>query len=71
MTRKRVNPQQEADKWNASVNVGDEIEYRSYPDSAPERFQTRTDAEVLSGHTAVVWLKGKSGCVCVDACRKI
>ena len=52
------------------VGVGDTVEYRDYPEAEPQTFTTRTPAEVLSGHTAVVWLNGKAGCVCVDACRK-
>lgn len=56
-------------KWNSSVKVGDKVEYRSYPEAEPEIFTTRTEAEILSGHTVVVWLNGKSGCVCVDACK--
>ena len=35
----------------------------------PQLFTTRTGASVLSGHTCVVWLNGKSGCVTVDACK--
>jgi hypothetical protein len=33
-----------------------------------EKFETkvRYPAEILSGHTAVVWLKGISGCYCLD-----
>lgn len=64
-------PEMAVVEWNAKIAVGDEVEYRSYPDSEPEVFKTRTPAEVLSGHTAVVWLEGKAGCVCVDACRKV
>ena len=33
-----------------------------------EKFETkvRYPAEILSGHTAVVWLEGISGCYCLD-----
>ena len=53
------------------VKVGDLVEYRGYPEADPQQFTTRTVASVLSGHTAVVWLKGKSGCVTVEACRPV
>ena len=70
-TRTAKNPEQEVADWNARVKVGDLVEYRSYPEAAPQTFKTRTEAQVLSGHTAVVWLAGKSGCVCCDACRPV
>ncbi len=59
------------EKWNASVKIGDEIEYCELKGENPKRFKTRTEASILSGHTAVVWLEGKSGCVSVDHCRKL
>ncbi len=65
------NPEKEVTDWNDRVNVGDLVEYRFYPEAEPQTFKTRTRAEVLSGHTAVVWLEGKSGCVCCDACRPV
>lgn len=65
---RKPNPQAEVDAWNAKVAVGDYVDYRGYPGAEPKAFRTRTEAEVLSGHTAVVWLEGKSGCVCCEAC---
>lgn len=65
------NPQKEVDAWNVAVKVGDLVDYRSHPGAQPQRFATRTEAQVLSGHTAVVWLSGKSGCVCCDACTPV
>lgn len=65
----RPNPQMEADAFNFRVNVGDLIEYSEVIGMGePKRYATRTPAEVLSGHTAVVWLEGKSGCVAVLHC---
>jgi hypothetical protein len=66
-----MKPQAQCDAWNAAVKVGDEVEYRSYPEAEPRLFRTRTAAEVLSGHTTVVWLAGKAGCVWIDACKPI
>lgn len=67
---KRPNPQIEVAAWNASVQVGDQVDYYEVVGmSEPKRFTTRTPAEVLSGHTAVVWLEGKSGCVAISHCR--
>lgn len=58
-------------QWNKAVAVGDEIEYFSHPDAQAQKFKTRTPAEILSGHTAVVWLHGKSGCVATSFCRPV
>ena len=65
--RKR-NPQAEADKFNARVPVGSLVSYSSMLGDEPKQYRTRTPAEVLSGHTAVVWLEGKAGCVCCSHC---
>lgn len=67
--KRRQNPQREVDIWNGRVQVGTAVEYREYPEAAPEIYTTRTAAEVLSGHTSVVWLNGKAGCVSTSACR--
>lgn len=66
-----VNQQKQADAWNAKVQVGDTVEYVDYPGAPAQRFTTATSAEVLNGHTAVVWLRGKSGCVCVSHCTPV
>lgn len=75
MTRREqmitARAQARVEKFNGFFAVGDEVEYRSHPDAAPVIYVTRTPAEVLSGHTSVVWLHGKSGCVATDACRKV
>lgn len=65
------DPAREVEEWNAKVKVGDTVDYRGYPEADPQRFTTRTPAQVLSGHTAVVWLNGKAGCVCCDACKLV
>jgi hypothetical protein len=31
-------------------------------------YETRSEASVLGGHSAVIWLDGKSGCVALEAC---
>lgn len=66
---KRPNPQKEVDAFNARVKVGDAVEYSEVVGlGTPAVYRTRTEAEILSGHTAVVWLEGKSGCVSVSHC---
>lgn len=70
MSRK-PNPQKEVDAWNARVSIGDTVEYVDHPGAPTEKFTTASAAEALSGHTAVVWLNGKSGCVCVSHCKPV
>ncbi len=61
------NPEVAVATWNNAVNVGDLVDYRSDPYAQPQRFKTRCRAEVLSGHTPVTWLEGKSGCVTLES----
>lgn len=64
---KVLNPLVQVAEFNNLVQVGQEVDYRSDPYAEPVRFKTRCPAEVLSGHTAVVWLEGKSGCVSLES----
>lgn len=64
--------QKAVDDWNQSIKVGDEIEYYPLTDEPTcTRHKTRSEAIVLSGHTAVVWLEGRSGCVALDHCKRV
>jgi hypothetical protein len=61
---KRPNPYKEVYDFNAAVKVGDTVEFSEVIGMGePVRYQTESEAEVLGEHTAVVWLKGKRGCV--------
>jgi hypothetical protein len=65
--------EQEVAAFNRRLSVGDEVDYYETQDDInvtgkSKRYRTRTPAQVLSGHTAVVWLEGKSGCVCCSHC---
>lgn len=54
-----------ADTWNHQVKIGALVNYRDdHGESHSTR--TRTEASVLGGHTAVVWIEGRSGCVKLD-----
>jgi hypothetical protein len=54
--------------FNSRYPVGTEVEYHPIIDEPEHRIRkTRSKASVLSGHTAVVWLEGESGCVCLEA----
>lgn len=55
--------------WNAAHPVGTLVEYHPVIGAPAHRLRaTTTAAQVLSGHTAVVWLEDESGCVALDAC---
>lgn len=68
---KVLNPLAQVAAFNNQWHVGQDVDYRSDPFAEPQRFKTRCHAEVLSGHTAVVWLEGKSGCVSLDSLTPI
>lgn len=51
--------------WNAAHPIGTPVSYR-FDDNSIKQTETRTEAQVLSGHTPVIWLNGISGCVLLD-----
>ena len=60
--------QRKCDQFNQAYPVGTEVEYHPVIGEPAHRVRTtRTPAQVLSGHTAVVWLNDESGCVALDA----
>jgi hypothetical protein len=64
--------QKQCDDWNARYPIGTQVQYHFVIDGPEYRLRTtRTEARILSGHTAVVWLDGESGCVCLEACKAI
>ena len=71
-SRKPPSPaklQKQCDDWNAKWPIGTYTEY--HPVIGAPGFRVRktlTRAQVLSGHTAVVWLEDERGCVALDAC---
>lgn len=71
-TKTQIKTQQrlqaEVDAFNAMLPIGGSVDYFDYEGAPLTRYQTRTEAQILSGHTAVVWLKGKAGCVSVGHC---
>lgn len=63
--------QRQCDEFNARVKLGDEVQYEELIGEGGATYRTRTPAQILSGHTAVVWLEGKSGCVAIDHCKSV
>ena len=74
MTKPNIKKlEQEVAAFNRRFSVGDPVDYYETVDDIEHtgishRYATRTPAQILSGHTAVVWLDGKSGCVCCSHC---
>lgn len=62
---------EEADRWNARYRPGQVVEYQSHPEAPARTVHTRSEAFVLSGHTACVSLEGVRGVVALSACRPV
>lgn len=71
MSRMRGSPTAEAKAFNELIKVGDLVEYAEVIGDKPKQYRTRSEAQILSGHTAVVWLEGKTGCVCCSHVTKL
>jgi hypothetical protein len=70
--KRRPDPAKLVAEFNERVKVGDSVEYEEVIGvTEAKRYRTATDAQVLSGHSAVVWLEGKSGCVLVTHCKPL
>jgi hypothetical protein len=55
--------------WNVKHPIGTQVEYHSViGEPAHILTRTRTQAYVLSCHTAVLFVEGIAGCVALDAC---
>ena len=53
------------DKFNAANQVGSAVTVQLDGGEVSETITT-SEAQVLSGHSAVIWLKGISGCYLLD-----
>jgi hypothetical protein len=60
------------EQWNGAHRVGVLVRYHPVIGRPEYRVRkTVSPAEVLWGHTAVVWLDGERGCVAVEACEAV
>lgn len=50
------------DAFNAKVSVGGRVRVTLDGIDEPRDTVTRSEAQILGGHTAVVWMEGVSGC---------
>lgn len=68
MIRKRPNIlklQAQCDAFNEAHPIGTRVTVKLDSDELRET-TTRSQAEVLSGHSAVIWLEGVRGCYLLD-----
>lgn len=69
MTYKKPNLkklQAECDAFNAKCPVGSRVSVKLDFIDEPRITVTTSEAQVLSGHSAVIWLAGVSGCYLLD-----
>jgi hypothetical protein len=74
MATVKANPELQAicDAWNAKYKEGAMVSYEEIVGEGETfRGRTKSEAQVLSGRTAVIWLEGKSGCVSLDHCTPV
>ncbi|MDF2792347.1 MAG: hypothetical protein K0S85_100 [Pseudomonas orientalis] len=61
--------QKHCDTWNAANPVGTIVAYEEIRGGGETfRGKSASEAQVLGGHSAVIWLEGKSGCVDLGHC---
>jgi hypothetical protein len=66
---KLARMQKQCDDWNASNPVGSEVLIKLDGRDEPELTTTRSTAQILSGHSPVIWLTDVSGCYLLDRVR--
>ncbi|MEK7342472.1 MAG: hypothetical protein AABZ73_01470 [Pseudomonadota bacterium] len=57
--------QRQVDAFNARYSVGQPVILQR-DTGEPLRTVTRSEAQILSGHSAVIWVEGVSGCYLLD-----
>ena len=58
--------QADCDAFNAKCNVGDAVAVMLDGAETPFHTTTLTKAQVMCGHSAVIWMNGVSGCYLLD-----
>lgn len=67
IARSTISAEALANKWNQRFPVGTKCRYwTGLREGLGKVSFTRTQAQVLGGHTAVVWLKDQVGCVALS-----
>ena len=73
MTRERsLKARQSADAWNAENPVGTSVRYwTGLREGEGVHANTRTEASVLGGHTAVVWVDGEGAFIALTHVERV
>lgn len=61
----RDDLQHQVDTFNAAYRIGQRVTLRK-DDGTDFETETRARAAILSGHSAVIWVKGVTGCYLLD-----
>ena len=61
----RDDLQHQIDTFNAAYCIGQRVTLRK-DDGTEIETETRARAAILSGHSAVIWVKGLAGCYLLD-----
>ena len=61
--------QKACDDWNTANPVGTTVLIKLDGRDEPQLTKTRSKAQILSGHSVVIWLEGVSGCYLLDRVR--
>jgi hypothetical protein len=68
-TKSAIKLQGEVDSFNRRFRVGDPVDYLEViEEGKAERLTVASPAYIMGGHTAVVHLMGKAGCVACSHC---
>lgn len=62
--------QKQCDAWNSANAVGATVKVR-LDNGEMRETTTRSQAEILGGHSAVIWLEGITGCYLLDRVRAV
>lgn len=64
--------QRQCDLWNAKHPVGTVVSYEALVgEGETARGRTTAEAQIMGGHSAVIWLDCKSGCVDLEHCTPL
>lgn len=59
--------QAQVDQWNENCPVGTVVSVRR-DDGSIQLMKTRSEAQLLGGHTPVIWIEGIAGAYMLDRC---
>ena len=67
LARSTVSPEKLAAKWNQTFPIGTRVRYwTGAREGIGKESVTRSEASVLGGHSAVVWIEGCVGCMALS-----